>query len=75
MSPQEKFAKMLAAMTQDDLTVAVLDADVDALIDEVYGKPGLGVEDSGGLVDVDHDAEADDYAEYMMDAEWLRGGC
>lgn len=35
----------------------VTDADVDALIDEVYGKPGLGVEDSAGLFD-----HADDYA-------------
>lgn len=29
------------------------DDDLDALIDEVYGKPGLGVEDSAGVYDVD----------------------
>lgn len=31
--------------------VTVTDADVDALIDELYGKPGLGVMDSAGLFD------------------------
>ena len=25
--------------------------------------------------DVDYDAEADDYAEYMLDIEWMREGC
>lgn len=41
---QGKFARMIDAMVGDD--------DVDALIDEVFGKPGLGVEDSAGLFDV-----------------------
>lgn len=35
---------------------SVTDDDVDTLIDEVYGKPGLGVEDSAGLFDVMDDA-------------------
>lgn len=40
---QDKLARMINAMVGDD--------DVDALIDEVFGKPGLGVEDSAGLID------------------------
>lgn len=50
MAAQRRFAAMLTAMVGDD--------DVDALIDEVYGKPGLGVEDSAGLVDYDAQAYA-----------------
>lgn len=62
---QDKFSRMCAAMVGDD-------DDVDALIDEVYGKPGLGVEDSGGVVDCD--AEADDLLEARADADFIRYG-
>ena len=42
---------------------------VDALIDEVYGKPNLGVEDSAGLMDYyGDDGIEDDYA-------WIASGC
>lgn len=48
--------------------VTVTDADVEALLDEVYGKPGLGVEDSAGLFDTfDYEGEADDYEADMED--------
>lgn len=39
----------------------LVDADVEALIEEVYGKPGLGVDDSAGLFD-ETDCIADAYA-------------
>lgn len=56
--------------------VIVTDADIDALIEEVYAKPGLGVEDSAGLLDmVDYDEEAEDYEDYMADIEFWRRGC
>lgn len=32
--------------------VIITPDDLDALIDEVYGKPGLGVDDSAGLFDL-----------------------
>lgn len=53
----------------------VSDADVDALIDEVFAKPGLGVEDSAGLFDViDYDGELVDLIEGRADAEyWAQG--
>lgn len=47
------------------------DDDVDALIDGVMGKPGLGVADSAGLFDYD---EAE-YGSIEDDHEWIRGGC
>lgn len=59
---QDKFARMIDAMVGDD--------DVDALIDEVYGKPGLGVDDSGGVVD--YDAELEDLLEARADADFIR---
>lgn len=51
--------------------VIVTDADLDALLDEVYGKPGLGVEGSAGLFDDDarYDGSIED------DYDWIRGGC
>lgn len=53
----------------------VLDADLDALIDEVYGKPGLGVEDSAGIFDdFDYDAELEDLREGMLDDEYHARG-
>lgn len=52
----------------------VTDADLDALIDEVYGKPGLGVEDSAGLFDV-ADEDTDEYEDDILDRlDWAKGG-
>lgn len=65
MAAQRRFAAMCAAMVGDD--------EVEATIDEVMGKPQLGVEDSAGLMD--YDAEADDYEDYLADVEFIRGGC
>lgn len=64
----------------------VTDADLDALIDEVYGKPGLGVEDSAGLFDDEPwplqanermGARYDDRYDGCIedDHDWIRGGC
>lgn len=53
---------------------SVSDADLDALLEEVYGKPGLGVEDSAGLIDVDYDAELADLREGMLDDEYHSRG-
>lgn len=54
-------------------------ADLDALIDEVYGKPGLGVQDSAGLFDepfgIDYAAELEELRDGMDDDMWhSRGG-
>lgn len=51
----------------------LMDDDVDALIDEVMGKPGLGIEDSAGLFDFD--GELEDQIEGRLDNEFhARGG-
>lgn len=56
------------------------DAEVDALIDEVYGKPGLGVEDSAGLIDIDehdgawYEAELQELIDGRLDAEYHASG-
>lgn len=70
--------------------VVVTDADVDALVDEVFAKPGLGIQDSAGIVDAaayfgfDDDAPslglvfgpADRYDGAIEDdADWIRQGC
>lgn len=64
---QRKFEAMCAAMIGD---ARHADDDVDALIDEVFGKPGLGVEDSAGLVD--YDAELEDLLDARADADFIR---
>lgn len=55
------------------LIAPATDDDLEALIDEVYGKPGLGVEDSAGLFDERYDARYDGSIE--DDHDWIRGGC
>jgi hypothetical protein len=49
--------------------------EVDALLAEMFAKPGLGVEDSAGDFDLfDYAAEADDLAADMLDREdWAAG--
>jgi len=56
--------------------VTVTDADIEALIDEVYAKPALGIEDSAGLLDIiDYDGELEDQIEGRLDEDfWARGG-
>ena len=55
--------------------LAVDDAAVDALLDEVYGKPGLGVEDSAATFDLfDYEGEAQDLEDDMADRDfWSKG--
>lgn len=57
-------------VTPPALLMPVTEADIDALLDEVYGKPGLGIEDSAGLFDV-VDIEADAYA--LGEADYAAG--
>jgi hypothetical protein len=56
----------------DDAEVVIVPADFEAWLDEQFGKPGLGVEDSCGLVDYD-DTELEDAR--MDEQFWARGGC
>ncbi len=57
-----------------DWHVTITDSDIDALFEEMFAKPFLGVEDSAGLVDVDFEGELEDYCEWLDDnAFWARG--
>lgn len=68
--------------TYDGAQVIIVPADIDDLIEEVFGKPGLGVEDSAGIVDYMpmskrewRDAETEELCDGMDEEEWIRGGC
>jgi len=56
---------------------AMNDIELNALLEEVYGKPGLGAEDSAGLCDFDlfdYDGELEDQIEGRLDNEdWATG--
>lgn len=59
----------------DQLLALATDADVDALIDETFGKPSVAVEASAGLFDTtDVEAELDDYAADIADREFFARG-
>lgn len=58
-------------MAYDDVAV-IVPADFEAWIDETFGKPQLGVEDSCGLVD--YDAEVEELVDARMDEDFWRTG-
>lgn len=65
----------------DNAQVVIIPADIEATIEEVFGKPGLGIEDSTGLMDYDALTQAeldeltDEYVDWQDDVAWLRWGC
>jgi hypothetical protein len=56
----------------EDVEVVIVPADFEAWLDEQFGKPQLGIEDSCGLMD--YDAEVQDLIDARMDEQfWTRG--